>query len=145
MTDLEAFTLVTAIVGAVTGILGSATSIITLLRDRPRVRLSRRQFDESRLRAERPDLQQPQAIAKVPLDLSQPFYCLTVTNLGQRPLTILEAHAALDDPDEGFDFRWNTHWFRSLQALELFDREVPCVLNETEPVAKLIYPAPASA
>jgi hypothetical protein len=144
VTDLELVTLVTAIVGAATGILGSATGIIALVRDRPRLRLQRREFDEKRLRTERPDLRQPEAVLEVSLDLAQPFYCLTITNAGLRPITILEAHAALADPSDGLDFHWHSHWFRSLQSLDLFDRNVHCVLTETEPVAKIIYPVPPS-
>jgi len=140
MTALETVTLATAIVGAVTGSLATAVAFVALLRDRPRLRLNRRPFDENRLREERPDLREPAATTTVPLDLSQPCYCLTVSNIGQRPVTILEAHAAYKDAEDGLRLEWHTHWFRSLQTLELFDRNVPCVLTETEPVAKLIFP-----
>ena len=139
--EFDAITLATAIVGALTGIFGSVTGIIALLRDRARLRLTRRLFDEHRLRAERPDLRQPGAVAHVPLDLSQRCFCLTVANIGSRPITIVEAHAAFGDSEAGLRYQWNSHWFRSLQTLDLYDRNVPCVLDETQPIAKFIYPA----
>jgi hypothetical protein len=139
--NFDVITFATAIIGVITGILGSATGIIALMRDRPRLRLTREVFDEDRLRTERPDLRQPDALTNVPLDLSKPFYCLAVSNLGYRPVTILEAHAAFMDSEAGLRYHWNSHWFRSVQALELFDRDVQCVLDETRPVARFVYPA----
>ena len=137
-------TLITAIVGAVTGIVGSITGISAVMRDRAKIRLSRLSFDEHYLREKRPDLQQPNAVSNVPLDLSEPFFCLDVVNVGSRPITVLEAHAVFDSKSEGIEYVWNTHWFRSLQTLELFDRNADCVLDETKPRAKFIYPARVS-
>lgn len=134
---MEAITLITAVVGAVTGILA-------LLRDRAKIRLSRRPFDEERLRQQRPDLRQSEAVSDVPLDLSKPFFCLSAVNVGSRPITVLEAHAAFYNASEGVQYEWNTHWFRSVQTLQLFDRNTICVLDETQPMAKFIYPAKTS-
>jgi hypothetical protein len=131
---MDEITLITAVVGAVTGILA-------LLKDRARVKLSRRPFDEARLRELRPDRHQPEALARVPVDLGEPSYCLTAVNAGTRPITILEAHAAFDDEAQGLQYQWNTHWLRSVQSLILFDRDTVCVLDETQPMAKFIYPA----
>jgi hypothetical protein len=134
-------TLIIAIVGAVIGIVGSVTGIYAVRRDRAKIELSRLPFDEDYLKKKRPDLQLPQVVSDVPLDLSGPFFCLSVMNKGTRPLTVLEAHAVFESEAEGLQYVWHTHWFRSLQALQLFDRNAPCVLEETQPMAKLIFPA----
>ncbi len=145
MTTLQAITLATAVAGAVTGTLGTTAAFVAIARNRPRLRLERRPFDENRLRVERPDLRQPLDVATIPLDLSRPCYCLTVSNVGQRAITILEAHAAYDGGEDGLKLEWNTHWFRSLQTLQLKDRNVACGLTETDPVAKFIFPTAAGA
>ena len=134
VSELEVVTLITAIVGAVTGILA-------LLRDRAKIKLSRVPFDEYYLRKERPDLQQPKAVSEIPLNLSEPFFCLSAVNVGSRPITVLEAHAVYDSESEGLEYDWNTHWFRSVQTLQLSDRNAVCILEETQPMAQFIFQA----
>ncbi len=141
---MDAITLIIAVVGAVTGIVGSATGIYAVRRDRAKIKLSRLPFDENYLRKKRPDLGQPGAASEVPLDLSNPFFCLSIVNVGTRPITILEAHAAFDSASEGIQYDWHTHWFRSLQTLQLYDRNTVCILDETQPMAKFLYPARAA-